>query len=84
MNEKLTSSIVALVIGAGVCLAAPCEAGAVECAADVDGDGMVAFGDLTKLLSEWDCVGCATDLDGDGTTGFTDLSVLLAQWGSCP
>lgn len=51
--------------------------------ADLDGDGVVGFGDLIVLLGAWgDCAGapCAADLDGDGVVGLGDLIALLADW----
>jgi hypothetical protein len=62
------------------------ELGAVEtdCAADLDGDDIVGFTDLTQLLGSWGpCPACPEDLDGDGSVGFTDLTELLGSWGPC-
>jgi len=47
------------------------------CAADLDDDGEVGFGDLP---AEGDC---PADLNRDGTVGFADLLALLAAWGPC-
>ena len=49
---------------------------------DLNGDGVVGFGDLTRLLSAWDqpCTNCPEDLDGNGSVGFTDLTALLSNW----
>jgi hypothetical protein len=56
-----------------------------SCPEDLDGDGAVAFADLTQLLSQWGaCAGCPEDLDGDGAVAFADLTQLLGQWGPCP
>jgi len=55
--------------------------------ADLDGDGVVAFGDLLELLAAWGpcpggCAGpCPADLNGDCAVGFDDLLALLADWG---
>jgi hypothetical protein len=54
------------------------------CPEDLDGDGLVGFGDLTALLSQWGpCAGCPADFDGDDVVGFSDLTALLAKWGPC-
>lgn len=52
--------------------------------ADLDGDGVVAFGDLVLLLAAWGpCPpeACSADLDGNGEVGFGDLLLLLGSWG---
>jgi len=55
------------------------------CAADLDGDGAVGFGDLVAVLSSWGpCGGCPEDLDGSGAVDFGDLLVILSLWGACP
>ena len=54
----------------------------VDCTADLNGDGMVGFSDLTALLTAWTT--SAGDLDGNGTTNFADLTALLVSWGECP
>jgi hypothetical protein len=54
---------------------------------DIDGDGHVAIGDLTLLLSSFGlCDGRAgfnagADLDGDGCVSITDLTTLLSNYG---
>jgi len=60
--------------------------GPVPCPGDLDGDGEVAFEDLTTLLADWgtcDPDPCPADLDGDGEVAFGDLTTLLAAWGPC-
>ncbi len=54
--------------------------------ADLDGDGDVDLGDLTRLLADFGCFGdCVGDVDGDSDTDLSDLSVLLADFGTtCP
>ena len=48
---------------------------------DVDGDGVVNFGDLLLVLAAWGpCGGCPEDLDGNGVVGFADLLIVLANW----
>lgn len=54
------------------------------CAADLDGDDIVALTDLLALLASWGpCDGCVADLDGNGDVDATDLLTLLAAWGGC-
>ena len=56
----------------------------LPCAADLDGDDEVGFGDILVLLAQWGpCSGCSADLDGDDAVGFQDLVSLLAAWGPC-
>ena len=59
-----------------------------ECPADLDGDGIVASGDLTSLLAGWGACppksACPADLDGDGEVAAGDLATLLGAWGACP
>ncbi len=52
-----------------------------SCPADLDGDGVVAIGDLLIVLAAWD--GPDGDITGDGSTDVADLLALLAAWGSC-
>jgi hypothetical protein len=52
----------------------------LPCAADLDGDGIVAAGDLTWLMTAWGETGSPADLDGDGEVGAGDLAVMLAAW----
>lgn len=51
---------------------------------DLDGDGVIGFGDIVVLLSAWGpCPGppsCTGDLDGDGNVGLSDLLALLASF----
>jgi hypothetical protein len=48
---------------------------------DVDGDGIVDFGDLLAVLAAWGpCTGCPEDLDGSGAVDFADLLLVLANW----
>ena len=51
--------------------------------ADLNGDSVVNFTDLSILLGEWGaCGACHADLTDDGVVDFNDLSHLLAAWGS--
>lgn len=56
-----------------------------SCPADLSGDGLVGFADLTQLLNAWGgpCGGCSEDLTGDDLVGFADLTQLLNAWGPC-
>ncbi len=55
-----------------------------ECAADLDGDGIVGTGDLLMLLGAWGRnPGHAADLNDDGVVGAADLVLLLGAWGPC-
>jgi hypothetical protein len=49
---------------------------------DLDGDGLVTFGDLLDLVSTWGpATGCElADTDLDGVVDFGDLLTLLANW----
>ena len=73
----------------------PLESGSVEIdafadvaaviPADLDGNGLVDFGDLVILLAAWgECdggtSGCAGDIDADGDIDFEDLVALLAAF----
>jgi hypothetical protein len=65
------------------CAATACEG--ATCAADIDGNGTVAFDDLVQVLSAWGpCVDCPADLDGNGQVDFADLVTVLSGWGECP
>lgn len=56
-----------------------------DCLGDLDGDGVVAAGDLAILLGSWGpCGPCAADLNGDGVANAADLALLLGAWGPCP
>lgn len=55
------------------------------CPADFDGDGLVAGGDIGRLLLSWGpCPGCPEDLTGDDVVDGGDFGALLVQWGVCP
>ncbi|MCP3905802.1 MAG: hypothetical protein GY715_19415 [Planctomycetes bacterium] len=57
---------------------------AQPCAADVDGDGSVGFGDILAVIGAWGaCTGCPADLDGNGAVGFSDVLVIIGGWGPC-
>ena len=48
---------------------------------DLDGDGMIGFGDLVLLLSNFGpCDSCPADFNGNGSVDFEDLVRLLSAW----
>jgi formylglycine-generating enzyme required for sulfatase activity len=52
------------------------------CAADVDGNGVVAATDIAQVLSSWGaCVGCAADVNADNSVNSVDLASVLSLWG---
>jgi len=57
----------------------------LHCIADLDGDGVVALGDLSLLLANFGIPSGATpsdgDLNGDGAVDLEDLWLLLADFG---
>ena len=55
----------------------------LRCEGDVDGNGVVDFGDLLAVLAAWGNAGGPEDLDGSGTVGFSDLLIVLGAWGPC-
>ena len=49
---------------------------------DIDGSGMVDFGDVNLLLLDMGpCTGCSTDLDGNGVVDFGDVTLVLLSFG---
>ena len=56
-----------------------CEAG---CPADLDGDGVVAVGDLLACISYWGATNGDGDVDDDGVCGVSDLLAIIAAWGN--
>jgi len=50
------------------------------CPADLSGDGVVGFSDLSIILSNW-LTSDGGDVNGDGETNFNDLSLVLSAWG---
>lgn len=63
---------------------ANCEPLPPNCPADLDGDTLIAGGDLAMMLGMWGSAGGAADLDADGIVAGGDLSLMLAAWGPCP
>ncbi len=58
----------------------------VDCAADLDGDGIVAVSDVLLILGEYGCLsGCTYDVDGTPGIGVPDMLAVLAAFGAiCP
>jgi subtilisin-like proprotein convertase family protein len=58
---------------------------AIECPADLNGDGSVDGADLAAILGSWGatCESCPEDLASDGHIDGGDLAVLLGSWGRC-
>ncbi len=55
-----------------------------RCIGDLDGDGLIAFGDILKILAAWGpCAGCPEDLNGNDVVEFGDLLLVLGLWGPC-
>ena len=52
-----------------------------QCPSDLDGSGVVDFGDINRILARWGQAGGPEDLDGSGTVDFGDINVILADWG---
>jgi hypothetical protein len=49
--------------------------------ADVNGDGVVNFGDILAILGVWGpCPGCPEDVNGDGVVNFADILLVIANW----
>jgi formylglycine-generating enzyme required for sulfatase activity len=53
-----------------------------SCAADINGDGIVAGDDLASVLGSWGpCSGCAADIVADQFVDGVDLAFILSRWG---
>ncbi|MCP3903939.1 MAG: hypothetical protein GY715_09925 [Planctomycetes bacterium] len=51
---------------------------------DLDGDGLVGFGDVLAIIAAWGpCAGCPQDLNNDNVVGFGDILVVIGAWGPC-
>lgn len=51
---------------------------------DADGDGSVAFADITFILANWGpCATpcCPADVSGNGVVDFVDITTVLANFG---
>ncbi len=52
---------------------------------DLDGDGVVGFAEILRVLGSWGpCPGaCYADVTGDDEIGFADILRILGAWGPC-
>jgi hypothetical protein len=48
------------------------------CAADIDGDGLLTFGDVSAFLTFFNGGNPAADIDGDGLLTFGDVSLFIS------
>ena len=57
-----------------------------ECPVDLDGDGIVAVGDVLLLLGQFGClIDCSSDITGDDQVTTADMLAILAEFGNtCP
>ncbi len=56
-----------------------------QCPNDLDGSGVVDFGDILVVLAAWGQAGGDADLDGSGFVDFGDILIILEDWGTvCP
>jgi len=57
-----------------------------DCPADLDGDGIVAVGDVLLLLGQFGCLSnCSADITGDDAVTTADMLAILAEFGiTCP
>ncbi|MHC5113325.1 MAG: S8 family serine peptidase [Planctomycetota bacterium] len=48
---------------------------------DVNGDGVVNFGDILAVIGAWGaCPGCPADVNGDDVVNFADILVVIGNW----
>ena len=72
-NANITEAAVdAFSISAAVCDPA--------CAADITGDGVVNFSDVSASLTAYSAGGAAADITGDGNVNFADVSAFIAAF----
>jgi hypothetical protein len=57
-----------------------------SCPTDLDGDGIVAVGDVLLLLGQFGCLSnCSSDITGDDQVTTADMLAILAEFGEfCP
>ena len=62
------------------------DCNAVDCEADLNGDGTIDGQDLGLLFVAWGACpdACPADLDGNAVVDGQDLGLLFVAWGSCP
>ncbi len=54
-----------------------------DCPTDLDGDGIVAVGDVLLLLGQFGCLsGCSADITGDDAVTTADMLAILAEFGN--
>lgn len=54
------------------------------CPGDADGNNVVNFADITKVLENWGMPGPYGDADGNNSVNFADITKILEFWGvSC-
>ena len=76
----INQAMVVSVVGGEVHLAA-----AMECTADLDGDGVLDFFDVSAFLTAFGSGSSDADLNGDGVFDFFDVSLFLTALGvGCP
>jgi glucose/arabinose dehydrogenase len=64
------------------CANGACDA--VDCPADVDGNGSVGVGDILTMIEQWGaCGGCSGDINDDSVVNVTDLLEVVGGWGPC-
>ena len=62
-----------------------CEDPVDDCPADMTGDGVLDFFDISAFLSAFSTQDPAADFTGDGTFDFFDISAFLSAFGAgCP
>ncbi len=69
---------------AGPANAASIWTGCATCPGDANGDGVVNFGDLNIVLSNFGAAGAGVpgDVNGDGLVNFADLNIVLGAFGT--
>ncbi|MCP3904080.1 MAG: hypothetical protein GY715_10640 [Planctomycetes bacterium] len=76
-------------VGAGtppiVAMGAYESPGTASCPEDLDGRGLVGFGDILVVIASWGpCGACEADLNLDGEVGFAEIIAVISAWGPCP
>lgn len=55
----------------------------VPCRGDANMNGLIDFGDLTRVLAVFGGDDAQADVDQSGEVGFADITTVLANWGAC-
>lgn len=80
--DDIPGRLIGLVVGPQAWDHANTYFGAVDCPADLNGDGVVDGQDLGAILADWGCVGtCDADLDGNLLVDGADLGQFFAAFG---